>query len=808
MRAIVVPLLVIASILGGNRSSAQDARVLEFPRTIAAPGGSLVVHMPQVDEWPDFERVLARAAIEVTLAGADQAVLGSLDFEGDTDTSLEARVVRFHKLRITRITFPAAEAGQAKAMDDFVRATLTKSEQNVPLDVVLSYLDEDVIPTGVSGLSMAAPQIFYSSSDAVLVILDGEPVLVPIAGTTLKFAANTNWDLIFDTAKPAWYLRDDKQWLTMAGETLDGMWAATQNLPYDFQRLPDDGNWSDTKAAIPPSRDAEVPTVFISEQPAELILTKGDPKLEAVGETGLRYVGNTESDVFLLGDTYYYLVSGRWFSAARLEGPWQAVETLPEVFADIPADHPRGDVRVAVPGTDEAKLAVLESEIPRKAKISRGHVPDVQVLYNGEPQFDRVEGTNVYRAVNTQYDVLQVGNTYYLCYNAVWYVSSRPDGAWAVADQIPAELYSIPPSSPAYSVTHVHVYDSDDDVVTTGYTGGYYGVYSYGGVAVYGTGWYYPPYVYYYGYYPYYYWYPRSYGGGAWYNPDTGTYGRGIVGYGPYGGAGAASYYNPQTGSYGRAAAVWDDDEIAGSAWAYNPRSGTAVYTNRYANEDEAWGEALITRDDEWLYTEAEREGDTVTREFESSRGTTGESTRQIEDDRITGSGEISRGDQTIQTEMVRTEEGVARKFTGEDGSTAGFARGSEGDLYAGKDGNVYKREDGEWYQHSGDEWEAIERSERSPGAASDRFDLQPEDFEAARTRAQSPEPTQSYRQFGEPERSVGTPDRSGYYAGDRRSQLDRDYAARRNGYDRYNRMSSRRAAGMGRGGFRGGRRR
>jgi hypothetical protein len=548
--------------------------------------------------------------------------------------------------------------------------------------------------------------------------------------------------------------------------------------------------------------------VFISRQPAELILSDGEPRLVAIGETGLRYVANTESDVFLLGDTYYYLVSGRWFSAQRLEGPWQAVETLPEAFAEIPEDHPRGDVRVAIPGTDEAKLAVLEAEIPRKAQISRGYVPDIQVLYNGEPQFDRVEGTNVYRAVNTQYDVLQVGSAYYLCYNAVWYLSSRPDGAWAVADQIPAELYSIPPSSPAYNVTHVHVYDSDDDAVTTGYTGGYYGVYSSGGVTVYGTGWYYPPYVYYYGYYPYYYWYPRSYGAGAWYNPNTGTYGRGIVGYGPYGGAGAASYYNPQTGTYGRGAAVWDNDEIAGSAWAYNPRSGTGVYTNRYANEDEAWGEALITRDDEWLYTEGERDGDTVSREFESSRGTTGESTRQLEDDRITGSGEISRGDQTIQTEMARTEEGVARKFTGEDGSTAGFARSDEGDLYAGKDGNVYKREDGDWYQQSGDEWQPLERSESSARTETGRFDLQAEDFEAARSQAQSRDTKPSYREFGGSERSAGTPDRSGSYSRDRRSQLDRDYAARRNGYDRYNRMSTGRGAGAGRGGFRGGRRR
>ena len=58
------------------------------------------------------------------------------------------------------------------------------------------------------------------------------------------------------------------------------------------------------------------------------------------------------------------------------------------------------------------------------------------------------------------------------------------------------------------------------------------------GCAVWGTGWYYPPYGYYGGFYPAYYGYPHTYGMGAWYNPYTGGYGRGYAAYGPYGGVG------------------------------------------------------------------------------------------------------------------------------------------------------------------------------------------------------------------------------------------------------------------------------
>ena len=59
------------------------------------------------------------------------------------------------------------------------------------------------------------------------------------------------------------------------------------------------------------------------------------------------------------------------------------------------------------------------------------------------------------------------------------------------------------------------------------------------GCAVWGSGYYYPPYYGgFYGGYPMYYGRYPTYGYGASYNPWTGAYGRGAVAYGPYGGAG------------------------------------------------------------------------------------------------------------------------------------------------------------------------------------------------------------------------------------------------------------------------------
>ena len=79
----------------------------------------------------------------------------------------------------------------------------------------------------------------------------------------------------------------------------------------------------------------------------------------------------------------------------------------------------------------------------------------------------------------------------------VWFKASTPQGAWTIADTVPDEVYTIPPSSPVYYVTYVKVYNSTPEVVYVGYTPGYYGtvVSASTNTVVYGTGWYYAPYI-------------------------------------------------------------------------------------------------------------------------------------------------------------------------------------------------------------------------------------------------------------------------------------------------------------------------
>ena len=119
-----------------------------------------------------------------------------------------------------------------------------------------------------------------------------------------------------------------------------------------------------------------LPTIYVSTVPAELIQTRGRPDYEPIEGTDLLHVRNSSANIVLdpADQRHYVLLSGRWFRSASLaEGPWEFVphDKLPAAFAKIPEGHPRGAVLASVPGTPQAKEALIDNSIPQTAEVNR-----------------------------------------------------------------------------------------------------------------------------------------------------------------------------------------------------------------------------------------------------------------------------------------------------------------------------------------------------------------------------------------------------------------------------------------------------
>jgi hypothetical protein len=700
-----------------STTAQQPAAATEdWPRQITKGGNRLTYYQPQVDSWTDYRQLDGRVAVVLTPAGGE-SITGMITLQAQTDTDMEARTVVIHDIRITSALFPSLDEATQQKMRSVTEELWPKEAVPISLDRMLAAADDQAESGKGLALKSVAPRIFVSTEPAILLLVDGEPVKAPVPQASVEIVVNANWDLFFDTAGQRFYLWQAPLWLQAT--TLNGPWALAATVPPDMAKLPDE--WAEVKKSIPYSvpPGAQAPRVFSSNSAAELIVFDGEPEWATIQGTSLAYATNTDSRFFIDNATnrFYCLTSGRWFTALQRTGPWSfASDRLPADFARIPADSSVADVLSSVPGTDEAREAVMMAQIPTLAVVNKADAgAAVKVSYQGAPQFKPIETTKLSYAVNTESKVIKVGDLYYLCFQGVWFMSRSANGPWETTTTVPASVYQIPPSSPVYNVTYVRIYESTPQTVTCGYTSGYMGTFVLGmaaGAAIaYGTGYRYPPYVYYpprpYPV-PYYVGYPRTYGVGVQYNYYSGGYYAQRTVYGPYATASRSAWYNPSTGFYGRAATVQTPAGGATVGQAYNPWTGTYAATRQGSNAYEQWGSSVAVRGNQWVQT-AHRS---------NANGT------------IAG---------------ARTSEGGA--VVGSVGRAgSGFVgRDKDNNLYAGKDGNVYKRDSsGNWQKYGNGGWSGV-----NPPATPYASSQAPPQRAAAQTRTAAQPATAQARPSG-----------------------------------------------------------
>ncbi|HMA29765.1 MAG TPA: hypothetical protein VKS23_07870, partial [Thermoanaerobaculia bacterium] len=479
-----------------------------WPREFTTPkGNTAVMYQPQFETFKG-DTVSGRAAISVTKKGETTPKFGVIFFTASVSVDRDDRSVEIRHVRVNRVRFPNITPDKEKTFAGIVEAEVPKWNLVISYDrVIESVKVADREKKSAQGLRNDPPKILFAQEPTVLVLLDGEPQLRDVeSAPALKVVVNTALFMVLDTRNNRYYLAGGKKWWYEAPDA-KGPWRSIGGPPSDIADLAaqaadaqrkndkdapeDDG----TEAASPPK-------IAVATEPTELIVSEGKPSFKPVAGVGadLLSMENTESDVLLDVPTqnYYVLLSGRWFrSKALAGGTWAYVppDGLPATFAKIPPDSDIGEVRASVPRTDEAEDALLDTQIPQTTAVKRADAK-LDVQYDGEPRFVEIEGTRTEYAINTPTSVLRIAGRYYACDNAVWYVADSPMGPWILADSVPSDdVDQIPPSVPVYNVKYVRVYDSTPDEVFVGYTPGYEGSYPWAGTVVWGTGWYYRPWI-------------------------------------------------------------------------------------------------------------------------------------------------------------------------------------------------------------------------------------------------------------------------------------------------------------------------
>lgn len=488
--------------------ASEEAPAL-WPRYVETPQGRCTVFEPQPVVLRG-EHLEARAALAVAPPDTTNVVFGIADLTAKVSQDAARRDVTLANLAVTKTTFVPAESAAMSGLAEALKPGLAGLTWNMSSDALDAKLDRVTREREAAReLKSTPPKILYSPVPAALIVLDGPPQLRQLTNSPLMRAVNTPYALLFDPGTKTYWLQGADTWFSASD--WHGEWSVVANPPAEVAAAVPKG--SAAERVVPMAAGTLPPRIVVTGEPAELIATRGEPTYTPVDGSELLYVSNSEQLIFLeiASKQYYVVFSGRWFRSAALTGPWEAVasDQLPGAFARIPPGSPKSEALTYVAGTTEARDAVARAAIPQITAVERGPA-NLEVKYDGAPQFQPVPGTTMQSARNTPDAVFLVGGAYFLCRDAVWYTGPGPEGPWTVATTVPVEIQSLPPSDPHYNVKYVSVYGETPDVVYVGYVPAYGGCYVAGPTIVYGTGWWYP------GWYgPACYWaYPATFGFG------------------------------------------------------------------------------------------------------------------------------------------------------------------------------------------------------------------------------------------------------------------------------------------------------
>lgn len=721
MPRLLTALCLLLLALAPARADSADP----WPKSSVVGGATYTLYQPQLEKWDGFNFV-GHAALSVQPSGAQQPIFGAMNFTATTEVNKVTRMVHFENLKITQVTFPSAQS-QAAAYQQAFQSALNGKEGDVPLDrleTALAIQKAQASQRGVKVLN-PVPRFVFTQQPAVLVRVQGQPVWGPVKGSAMRRLMNTR-PLVLMDATGTVYLHVLDGWV-QAG-SLNGPWTVSTTLPPDADSIAtqlSSQHLVDLLQPPPntqnaPSLKTTVPQVYVATGPTELIVFQGAPEWTAA-TPDLQYVSNTTGNVFkdLIDQNYYVLVTGRWFRARDLSGPWSFVmaRALPAEFAAIPDDSPKENVKACIPGTAQAQEALIANSIPHTATVTPGQVT-FQPQIQGTPNLVPIGGTSLSSVVNSPVPIIEVPQQgFYACQNGVWFTAKQLTGPWTVALTVPAVIYNIPSDSPLHYVTYVRIYQTTPTIVM-GYTPGYMGAFvDPDAVVVYGTGYDYPPYVTDTVYYPA----PDTYGYGAemaW-TPGTGWafgmgFGWGVAtadawgwGWGcpPYWGAwGPYSYGYP---GY----AAWGPGGWASTTGNVYSRWGNTGVVTRESAGFNAW------TGNSWTNHYAASYNSVTGRESAGQRATvnnvyTGNSAsgaRGATYNPNTGR-TTSAGGAVINTANGTDTIGRAGTYNSRTGNYSG-AVDVNNNVYADHNGNIYRNTDDGWQKYNGSgSWNDVSR--------------------------------------------------------------------------------------------------
>ena len=273
------------------------AKEPEWPRKMETVSAVIKIYQPQINSL-EGDMLDARAALSVKKQG-EGMVFGAMWFTSRLVTDFDARLVDLEDVEIQSVKFPDKDQEQESALISLLESEIPGMDLTFSLDRLLTSLEMVEKSQELSEqLNHGAPKILFEDEAAVLVLIDGEPILEEIENTKLQYIVNTPYFILYNEADMFFYLKGGDWWYRAS--RVEDTWREVDNPPGTVREIADqlEGTY-DTDVDSIARTMTYPPKIVFSKEAAELILTDGEPDFASLEGTNLLYVRNTENEILM-----------------------------------------------------------------------------------------------------------------------------------------------------------------------------------------------------------------------------------------------------------------------------------------------------------------------------------------------------------------------------------------------------------------------------------------------------------------------------------------------------------------------------
>jgi hypothetical protein len=205
-----------------------------WPRDVSISNAALLIYQPQVNSWVD-NKLDFRSAMAIKPTGAKEETFGVVFATARTQVDKVARTVVFENLQITKLDFPTlADHGAGYRAE--LQKRLTNDVKTISLDRLETSLAAAGIKPPTVPVNNAPPQVIVSYSPAILVPIDGPPVMKPVPNhSRAQRVINTRALILQGGLGNNFYIHVYDGWLSSS--TINGPWSRATMGPFEAKKL-------------------------------------------------------------------------------------------------------------------------------------------------------------------------------------------------------------------------------------------------------------------------------------------------------------------------------------------------------------------------------------------------------------------------------------------------------------------------------------------------------------------------------------------------------------------------------------------